>query len=117
MVEAVNKASICCFGVVYGGGNHVRCKFLITLEYPELLALTGTDVQKWLGERLDGKVSDLAGFKVSAQTRGANRMIMHCLFEVTHFRNITEKMMRDWLAFSPPYFFVRMVKKSTRDGW
>lgn len=95
----------------------MRCKFLITLEYPELLALTGSDVQHWLEERLDGKVSDLSGFKVSTQTRGTDRMIMHCLFEVAHFRNINEKTMRDWLAFSPPYFFVRMVKKQTREGW
>gem|GEM_PF-3891473 len=95
----------------------MRCKFMITLEYPELLALTGPDVQRWLEERLDGKVSDFAGFRVSAQTRGADRMIMHCLFEVSHFRNISEKTMRDWLAFSPPYFFVRMVRKAARDSW
>lgn len=95
----------------------MRCRFQITLEYPVLLALTGTDVQRWLEERLDGKVSDLAGFRVSAQSGGNDKMIMHCLFEVNHFRNLNEKTMRDWLAFSPPYFFVKMVRKATRDGW
>ncbi len=95
----------------------MKCRFLITLEYPELLALTGPDVQRWLEERLDGKASALEGFRISSQTRGTGRMIMHCLFEVNHFRNINEKTMRDWLAFSPPYFFVRTVKKAARDGW
>lgn len=95
----------------------MRCKFQITLEYPELLALDGADVQRWLEERLDGKVTDLAGFRVNALSRGADRMIMHCLFEVTHFRTVTEKTMRGWLADSPPYFFVRTIRRPARDGW
>lgn len=95
----------------------MRCKFLISLEYPELLALAGTDVQQWLEDRLDGKVSDLGGFRVTSLNNGSDRMIMHCLFEVTHFRAINEKTMRDWLADSPPYFFVRTVKKPAREGW
>ncbi len=95
----------------------MRCKFLITLEYPELLALAEADVQHWLEERLDGRVSDFGGFRITSQTRSPDRMIMHCLFEVSHFRTLNEKTMRDWLADSPPYFFVRTVKRPSREGW
>lgn len=95
----------------------MKCKFMISLEYPELLALAGPDVQSWLEERLDGRVSDFGGFRITSQVRGPDRMIMHCLFEVNHFRIINEKTMRDWLADSPPYFFVRTVKRPAREGW
>ncbi|MDT8903438.1 hypothetical protein [Anaeroselena agilis] len=95
----------------------MKCKFMITLEYPELLALGGTDVQQWLEQRLDGKVSDVGGFRITSQSRGPDRMIMHCIFEVSHYRALNEKTMRDWLADSPPYFFVRTVKKPAREGW
>lgn len=95
----------------------MKCRFLITLEYPELLDLGGPDVQQWLEERLDGKISNFGGFRITSQVSAPDRMVMHCQFEVSHFRTITEKTMRDWLASSPPYFFVRMVKRPAREGW
>lgn len=94
----------------------MKSEFLMILEHHELLALSGADVHQWLKQKLDGKVAGISEIRVTVQKCGKGHMNMQYLFEVIDDQVISEAAMKAWLSDPPPYFLVRAVQESNRDG-